>query len=237
MGGILVVELVEGRLPHTAVGVEEKRREGRVGEFRRPSLAIDDRAELHVGVGELPEDLRGGPGEGPLHGKQLLLALGEDVRTGADETLDADPIGRQDRQGDPGIERGGRDGEDLGAEEARLLRKRRGDMLEAAHHPLGLRRPLILAGPQMRVGAEAVPRSIDLDVVGEAGGEVIRRPAERAGEGHESGDRLLPSGQCCLPRAIGREKAGEIPGIPLGDLTSDLQGAVGPLGVYHREES
>ena len=232
MGGVLVVELVEGGPAHAPIGIEEKRREGGVGELRRSPPAVHDRAELHVGVGELPKDLGGGPGERPLHGEQFFLPFRKDVRTGANEPLEADGVRRQDRQVEPGGERRRIDAEDLGPEKARLLRQRRGDMLETPHHPLRLRSGLILAGPQMRVGAEPVSHPVDLDVIGEAAGEILRRTAERAGEGDESGDHPLPGRQSLFPRPVGGEQAGEIPGIPHRYLSAGLEGAVGIAAVH-----
>jgi hypothetical protein len=79
----------------------------------------------------------------------------------------------------------------------------------------------------MRVGAEPVPHPVDLDVIAEAAGEILRRTAERAGEGAKSGDHPLPGRQSLFPRPVGGEQAGEIPGIPHRYVSAGLEGAVG----------
>ncbi len=82
------VELLEGLLPDGALARFEKYAEGALGELDFRAGFVLDRAELHVGVGELREDAAGGPGDLALHREEALLVLREDVGLEADQALE-----------------------------------------------------------------------------------------------------------------------------------------------------
>ncbi|MFZ4733932.1 MAG: hypothetical protein ACOYK7_15450 [Pirellulales bacterium] len=47
-------------------------------------------------------------------------------------------------------------------------------MLEPTHHPLRRGGRLILGGTEMGIGAEPITDTIDREIMGEAGGQVVR---------------------------------------------------------------
>ena len=175
MGLVLGIVLVKGRLPNVARCVVEQRDEGGVRQFHLLLPAGGDAAKLQVSVGELAEDLVRRAGKGALHRQQFLLRLREDVRTRAYKPLEQQAVGREHRQIHPGGQHAGRDPHDFRHHETGLLAGQRADVLEAAGHPLGLGRPLVLAGTQVRVGAKPVTLAVVGDVEGKAFGEPLRR--------------------------------------------------------------
>ena len=135
------------------------------------------------------------------------------MRPGAHQPLQAEPVGGQHRQFQPGGKRGGGDRHDLRPDETRLFPGQRGDMLESSHHALRLGRPLILAGPQVGIGAQPVARAINGHIVGEAFGQSLWCRGKRAGKRSKTWNQTLPFAEGRLPVGIAGKQTGKIPGI------------------------
>ena len=162
------IKLMEGDLPHGWHGIVQERREGRVRKLDPLLFSGRDVAELQVGVGELPKHLAGRTSEGALHRQQFFLRLREHVGPGPHEPLEHQPVGSQNREFHPAAQRERVDRQDLGPDEACRLTSPGGDVLEAAHHPLGVGRGRVLTAPQVGVGAEPVSLAVEGEVVNQA---------------------------------------------------------------------
>jgi hypothetical protein len=208
-----------------------------MAEFDLAAFAVADGAELQVGVVQLAEDLRRGPGHLRLHGQQLFLAIGQRVRLIPQNPLQRQPVRRQFRRGQELLHPGGGDGHDLGPDIAGGLPGQAGGVAMPAEHPLIGAVGGVLGGLQKGVRSQAFAGAVEVVVEIQTSGQTGGAVPQMAAELLVLVDAGFPGRKGLLPGGVIRKQARQIPGVSRLDLAArwqDVDLAIGGLRRWGR---